>query len=272
MRLMATAAGGAAVFLLVMRGAAVRLADRVEIYLLPARTQPAESSQGGPPPLAGAGILWTNPEVRLRRAAATLAGTLVGLMLAQGDLFLAGTSRSAPGLAVLGGLGGAVGFQVWVTQRTERRSRQLQAELPVVADLIALRVLAGESVAAALEHVVEGTSGVAAEEFGGVLTRYRSGKGLAEALQAQVGITVASEAGRLYGFLANAHQSGGRLAEALLGLATDYRAEQERDLRVEGGKRALAVYAPILALMIPVALMFLMYPTLAGLSELSTTP
>jgi tight adherence protein C len=193
-------------------------------------------------------------------------------MLAQGDLFLTGGSRPAPALGLLGGLAGIVGFQVWVTQRTERRSRQLRAELPVVADLIALRVLAGESVAAALEHVVEGTSGIAAEEFRDVLSRYREGRGLAEALQAQVGLTVASEAGRLHGFLANAHQSGGRLAEALLGLAIDYRAEQERDLRVEGGRRALAVYAPILALMIPVALVFLMYPTLAGLSELSAIP
>lgn len=272
MRLVAAAAAAVAVFLVLTRGAVVRLADRVGLYLVPVLAQRVEPGLPVAAPLAGAGIHWSPSEIRVRRTGAAVTGALVGLLLAQGDLFLAGSSRSVPGLGSLGAVGGVMGFQVWVTQRTERRARQLRAELPVVADLIALRVLAGESVAAALEHVVAGTSGVAAEEFREVLARYGEGRGLAEALQAQVRLTVAGEAGRLYGFLANAHQSGGRLAEALLTLAIDYRAEQERDLRVEGGKRALAVYAPILALMVPVALVFLMYPTLAGLSELSTIP
>ena len=67
-------------------------------------------------------------------------------------------------------------------------------------------------------------------------------------------------------------RQGGRLADALTGLAADYRAGLERELVAEGGRRALSTYGPILALMIPVTLLFLMYPTLAGLRELSAGP
>lgn len=74
----------------------------------------------------------------------------------------------------------------------------------------------------------------------------------------------------MYDLLGHAHRTGGRLADALADLAVDYRASLARDLTAEGGRRALAAYGPILALMVPVTLLFLMYPTLAGLGALST--
>ena len=80
------------------------------------------------------------------------------------------------------------------------------------------------------------------------------------------------DASRLYDLLGHAHRTGGALADSLTALAADYRAARIRDLTAEGGRRALASYGPILALMIPVTLLFLMYPTLAGLNALSSRP
>jgi hypothetical protein len=40
----------------------------------------------------------------------------------------------------------------------------------------------------------------------------------------------------------------------------------------EGGRRALVGYGPILGLMIPTTLAFLIYPTLAGLDALAAAP
>ncbi len=271
MRVVAALAAGGAVYLLGVRTRAAGLADRVGRYLAPPRP-PASTEQGAEPPLAAAGLPWSASEVRARWAMAGVTGVALGLLLAQGDLFVAGAERSAPALALLGGLAGALGFRVWVTQRTERRAAQLAAEMPVVIDLIALRVLAGDSVAAALEYVVAETAGVAAEDIAAIVADYRDGVGLSEALQKRAGDHPVAGASRLYAFLANAHQAGGRLAESLLALSTDLRAGEERALAAEGGKRALAVYGPILALMVPAALLFLMYPTLAGLSELSAVP
>jgi len=272
MRVVAAGFAGFSVFLLATRVPVASLADRVAGYLVAARRPSASAPRERHAPLRTAGLDWSQAEVAARRVASGVTGAIVGLLVAQGDVFVAGSNRSVPALGILGAASGLLGFRIWLTQRTRWRSHQLAAELPVVVDLIALRVLAGESVASALEHVTEGTSGVASEEFAAVLDGYSRGRGLPEALQAAVRETVTPEAGRLYVFLANAHQSGGRLAEALLALSSDYRAEEERALQVEGGRRALAIYAPILALMVPVALLFLMYPTLAGLSELSAIP
>ena len=72
--------------------------------------------------------------------------------------------------------------------------------------------------------------------------------------------------------LAHAHDTGGRLADALGDLGTDYRASLARDLTAEGGRRALTTYGPVLALMVPVTLLFLLYPTLVGLRSLAGDP
>ena len=96
------------------------------------------------------------------------------------------------------------------------------------------------------------------------------GSSLTAALRALRSHSASPDAGRLYGFLADAHESGGRIHEGLGLLAVDFRAEHERRLVIEGGKRAIAAYGPILALMVPVTLLFLLYPTLAGLRDLAT--
>jgi hypothetical protein len=114
-------------------------------------------------------------------------------------------------------------------------------------------------------------TGVAVEELRTVAEAAGAGTGLAEALLAASRTTAHKDGRRLYDLLGHAHESGGRLATMLAELAVDLRAGIERDLSAEGGKRAVATYGPVLALMVPTALLFLLYPTLIGLRELSGT-
>ncbi len=268
------AAAGLGVFLIVAGHRAPALADRVAVYLR--RPVPEREGAAELPAVSvavrHAGLDWTDGSLRVRHLAAVIAGAFVGLLLAQGDLFLSGPGRSLPGFAALGGATGALGFSMWMTRRRERRAELLRQELPVVADTVALHVVAGESVPTALELFTRAASGVAAAELGYALDRYREGRSLPEALNQATRDTVHDDAARLYTLLGSAHETGGRLADSLAELARDYRAGLARDLTAEGGKRALAVYGPILALMIPVALLFLIYPTLTGLGDLSNGP
>ncbi len=266
----AAAAMGIGVFLTVLGPRRPALADRVAVYLRP----PLPRRRDEPPParpLAAAGLDWTRRQARSRRAGAAAVGGFVGLLAAQGDLFTP-AGRSLPGLVALGGLAGLLGFNMWVTSRRERRAERLRQELPTIADALALRVLAGESVAGAIESLAAASTGVAAEELAVAAREHRAGRGLPEALIGAARTTAHPDAARLYQMLGNAHQTGGRLAEALAELAVDYRAAIARELTAEGGRRAIATYGPILALMIPVALVFLIYPTLVGLRELSGGP
>ncbi|MEZ5175923.1 MAG: type II secretion system F family protein [Acidimicrobiia bacterium] len=249
-------AGG--VYLVVTGGSHPSLADDLGQYLMPstdADAQPLELVRAGAKPW----LPWV------------LTGGLVGILLAQGDLFLAGPGRSVPALALLGG---ASGYFLWSVRRTnaeERRARRLRFELPIVADAIALHVVAGSSVAAAIRTITVQMDGVAIEELEAVIEEHDTGSGF-ESCLVSVGLATAhKDARRLYDLLAHAHESGGRLAVMLGELATDLRAGIERDLSAEGGKRAITTYGPVLALMVPTALLFLLYPTLLGLRALSGT-
>ncbi len=245
-----------AVFFIVSGGASTSLAESLGQYLLP--TEEAE----------------VEPERSIRSAPwmlSVLVGGLMGALASQGDLFISGTGRSAPILSLLGAAGG---YFVWSSRHTNaqaRRARNLRFELPIIADAIALHVVAGDSVHQSIRSVTQDLTGVAVDELTSVLARQDEGSGLTESLSEAGEATAHQDGRRLYDLLGHAHESGGRLALMLAELSVDLRAGIERDLTAEGGKRAIATYGPILALMVPTALLFLLYPTLLGLRALSGT-
>jgi tight adherence protein C len=266
----AVAAAGA--FLLVIGPRRHHIVERISDYLRPRRPTEVRAVEPGPDPAARAGLTWTPVETRMRRAAVAAAGALGGILAAQGHLFIAGPGRSLPALAALGAVAGWLGFGMYLSTRSEQRSRALRFELPVVADSLALHVIAGESVTTAVERYVGSSRGVAAAELEQAMDHHRAGAGVEESLQRAVRRSADPAAGRLYSLLAHAHGTGGRLADTLTELAADYRAGLARDLTAEGGRRSLATYGPILALMVPVTLLFLLYPTLVGLRSLAAGP
>jgi Flp pilus assembly protein TadB len=244
------------VFFIVTGGVRTSLAESLGRYLLP--TEEEEAAPG-----------------RVVRSApwmvSVLAGGLMGALASQGDLFISGAGRSAPILSLLGAMGG---YFVWSSRRTNaqaRKARNLRFELPIVADAIALHVVAGDSVHQSIRTVTQDMTGVAVDELTSVLARQDEGSGLSQSLREAGEATAHQDGRRLYDLLGHAHESGGRLALMLAELSVDLRAGIERDLTAEGGKRAIATYGPILALMVPTALLFLLYPTLLGLRALSGT-
>jgi tight adherence protein C len=202
---------------------------------------------------------WAFPSVG-SAAAGAASGVIAAIALDPG---------SALTLGLVGALGGMLVSRSIRSTARQRLSKRLALELPTVSDTIALHVLSGESIGTAVRRFAETSDGVASAELRAVVA---SGRPLDESLRAAARETAHPQAVRLYDLLAHAHRTGGSLAPALSALAADYRAATIRELTAEGGRRALAAYGPILALMVPVTLLFLMYPALAGLNSLSSTP
>ena len=252
------AMAGVGVFLVVAPMGRATMAVNLEPYLAPP-TDMEESKR------------WL-PSVPMGGLAAAFGGVFIGLLVAQGDLLLAGRSRSTAALALLGAAAGWVLWSMHQTNMRQRTATRLRYELPVVADAMALHIVAGESINGAIGSLVDEMTGVASEELSQVLDTVESGGGLPEAFAEASRATAHHDATRLYETLSHAHMTGGRLADALGDLAIDYRAALERDLLSEGGKRAITTYGPVLALMVPTALVFLIYPTLLGLRALSGAP
>ena len=174
--------------------------------------------------------------------------------------------------SILGSLLGLVTGWVSTKRTRSRRSRRLEFELPAIADLLALYVLSGESVHGALKRVCGEASGVAVSEISGAMAEVDDGSGLPEAMHRAARRSVHPDGSRLYETLAEAHRNGARLTDALGIFAADRRSSIGRQIMQEGGRRALAGYGPILGLMIPTTLAFLIYPTLAGLDALASAP
>lgn len=184
---------------------------------------------------------------------------------------LAMSKAAVPGM-MIGAVAGAVFARIRDAARARRARTRLGQELPAIADLLSLHVLSGDSVIGSMKRVCAEASGVAVREIDGILQDVGGGLGLPEAVQAAVRGSAHPDAGRLYEMLGQAHRTGSRLIDALTMFATDRRAAIARELAAEGGRRALTGYGPIIGLMIPTTLVFLMYPTLAGLRALSATP
>jgi tight adherence protein C len=163
----------------------------------------------------------------------------------------------------------AVGSQ---RRRRRRRARRLGYELPAIADLLGLYVRSGESVHGAMRRVCVEATGIAASEMSSAIESIESGTALVEAMRTAAGKSVHPDGARLYELLAQAHRSGARLVDALEIFSADRRSAIARDMTEEGGRRALIGYGPILGLMIPTTLAFLIYPTLAGLDALAAAP
>jgi Flp pilus assembly protein TadB len=258
MRLLVAVLVGASTLAIALSFRRIPLVERVAGYLvLEEKTQTSE------PPIRASRWIRGSPWIA--------GGGLVGVLAAQGDLFIAGPGRSLPGLMAAGCAAGWVLHSMHMSNLQERRIRRLRDELPVVVDALSLEVLSGESVESALHNVTGELQGVVSQELEWLL-EISGTEGLGDALRVASHTTDSEDARRLYDVLAHAHAVGGRLSEALAELASDLRGSLEREVTAEGGRRAVAAYGPVLALMVPTALAFLLYPTLLGLRALSGAP
>ena len=249
--------GALSVFLIAIAVRRARLAERVARYLEP----PSEATKAARP-----GSEW--PTGLLAWAG---VGALVGVLIGQGDLFVSGSGRPVFVLGLLGAAGGAVLRSMRDSSGRERELERLRHELPTIADALALQILTGESIPSALRAVVGATNGVMPRKLERVIDEAED-IGMESALLSAAAKADHPDERRLHDTLAHAHAFGGRVGDSLATLAADYRASLEREVAEQSGRKAVTAYGPVLALMVPTALAFLLYPTLVGLRSLGGAP
>jgi tight adherence protein C len=174
------------------------------------------------------------------------------------------------GLLCVGGLlGGVLGRDWWLTQQVQRREELLLAEFPVVAELLALAVTAGESPAAAIARVTRLSGGELARELGAALGRARAGVPLVEALQQVADRTSLDALARFIDGLLVAIERGTPLAEVLRAQAADVREAGKRRLLEAGGRKEIAMMVPVVFLVLPVTVLFALFPGLISIVSLA---
>lgn len=168
-------------------------------------------------------------------------------------------------MVLLGAAGGVVLRDQLLTRAAERRDRQILAEFPAIAELLALAVTAGEGAAAALERVARLSKGELSSELGRCLVDARAGASLPEALQGLADRTGLASLARFVDGIVVAIERGTPLADVMRAQAQDARDAAKQELIELGGRRELAMMVPVVFLVLPVTILFAVWPGLAAL-------
>jgi tight adherence protein C len=162
-------------------------------------------------------------------------------------------------VACAGFVGGATREYV-LTRAIHKREARILAELPTVADMLALAVSAGEGALGAIERVARTASGALVEELRWTVGEVRTGTPLAESLHALSERTGVAALSRFATGVAIAVERGTPLADVLHSQALDVREAGRRRLIEEGGKKEIAMMVPVIFLLLPVTVVFAVYP------------
>lgn len=152
-----------------------------------------------------------------------------------------------------------------LTTHVLRRERRILAELPVVAEMLALAVAAGESPLAAVDRVVRRSRGEFAEDLRRMLAWTRTGVPLTQALDdlgSQSGLAPVT---RFAHGLAIAVERGTPLADLLHAQAGDVREAARRSLIEAGARREVLMMVPVVFAILPTVVVFAFWPGLVGL-------
>lgn len=192
-----------------------------------------------------------------------LAGAVASLLL-----LVAGVAEQVVPLLVLTVIAAVSGVllrdQV-LTQQVRRREERVVEEFPAIAELFALAVAAGESPVSALERLSRTGDGVLPAELGRTVAAVRAGAPVTAALQdlaARAGVPAVS---RFVDGVVIAIERGTPLVDVLRDQAVDVRAARQRALIETAGKREIAMMVPVVFLVLPITVLFALFPGFIGL-------
>ncbi|HET7407339.1 MAG TPA: type II secretion system F family protein [Mycobacteriales bacterium] len=213
-----------------------------------------------------AGRAMTVEQFRTEQVIWGAAGLLVGVLVST-VLLLRGGANPLPllVLCLLLALAGVLARDRWLSRDVRVREQRIVAEFPTVAELLALAVTAGETPVAALDRVTRLSSGELSREVARALADARAGASLVSALDGVARRTSLPLLARFVDGMAVAVERGTPLAEVLRAQAADVREAGRRALLDSGGKREIAMLAPIVFLILPVVIVFLVFPGFYGL-------
>jgi tight adherence protein C len=149
--------------------------------------------------------------------------------------------------------------------RVRERERLILLEFPVIAELLALAVAAGEGPVAALDRVVRRSHGALSADLAKVLAEVRTGMPVSRAFDTLAARTGLPLVARFAEGIAVAVERGTPLADVLHAQAADVREAGRRALIETGARKEILMMVPVVFLVLPVTVLFAFWPGLVGL-------
>jgi len=163
-------------------------------------------------------------------------------------------------LSLSGAIAGLLARDQLLSWEVSQREQRIMTEFPTIAELLALAVAAGEGPVGALERVTRLSTGELSGELGRALAEARAGVPLVVALQGIAGRTNLASLARFVDGVAIAVERGTPLADVLRAQAVDVRESGKRALLEAGGRKEIAMMVPVVFLVLPVTVLFALFP------------
>lgn len=153
-----------------------------------------------------------------------------------------------------------------LSRQIKMRERKMMLEFPTIAELFALAVGAGQSPAAALDRVCATATGEVVIELRQLLATVHSGTPFVRGLEEFATSTSLPALARFAEGVAIAVERGTPLADVLRDQAQDVRDAGRRALMEVGGQKEVAMMVPVVFLLLPVTVVFAVFPSAVTLN------
>lgn len=152
----------------------------------------------------------------------------------------------------------------WFSRKLERSSRQKRAlsELPDILDMLSVALSAGDSIFAALARVSAGSSGVLAKELQRLFIGLELGSDFETELKGLAAALPQRQVSEFANKLLMALRRGSPLAEMISEQSKSARAELRNELLGQAGRNETRMLIPLVFLILPVTVLFAIYPSL----------
>lgn len=215
--------------------------------------------------LRQAGTDRTVESFRSRQLACLVGGAIVGILVALAVGRAAPSPLLALALAFVGAIAGLLSCDRLLARSASIRVRRIEAELPTTLEFLTLSLSAGEGVLDGIRRVSQISRGELAIELSQVVAQTGTGIPFADALRAMAADIRLPSLTRCVEQIVGALDRGTPLAEVLRAQAHDSRDQAKRDLLELAGKKEVAMLFPLIFLILPVTIVFAIFPGLAVL-------
>ena len=153
-----------------------------------------------------------------------------------------------------------------LTQSVKKHRELIEAEFPAIIEMLTLAIAAGETPMSAMLRISESAQGAMAQEFQIVVAGVRSGLPLSQTLDAMGRRVKSVMIRRFVDALVTATLRGAPLVEVLSRHAVEARGNQRNRVMGAAGKAEISMMIPVVFLILPISILFALWPSLANLN------
>ena len=172
----------------------------------------------------------------------------------------------AIGLSLFFGIGTYLLYDKYLSTQVKRQREVIEAEFPAIIEMITLSIAAGETPISAFARIAERSKSSLADEFKKVVKDVKSGRPFHESLDHMGRNLKSSTIRRFIDALVMATVRGAPIVEVLHRHVAEARVNQRNLVMDKAGKAETMMMVPIVFLILPISVLFALWPSINQLS------